>query len=393
MRKIKILGLPGDKHEGACAHYRVFGPLRALQRAGFCDMYIPHANEYGHRTVALNQDGRKDPLDPMLVNNYDLIVLQRQPDQDVGTLITECNGLGIGTCFDIDDSVFSITPKNPNYVVWGRDKRKVRQLATLYIRSGSVPEILRGKTPEQIVELSIKIRAGIINNIRSASLVTVTTPSLASEYGAHNSNIHVLPNQMDLDGWGELESTPHPGRIWITWAGGWTHKDDLALLAAPLQAIIQMYDNVDLVLIGFEQAKDLVFSGIPEDRIVLFPWTKNIYDYRSSLASADIVLAPSEGVKFNDSKSDIRVMEGWLAAKAPAVGSPTTYGQTIRESGGGLVAKNSKQWVTALRKLINNTALRKAMGEKGYKYTIEQRTYDANVQLWIDAYTSLLGGL
>ena len=387
---LNILGLPGDKGPElkACSAYRVVWPLRALQRAGLGDFFVPPSVD-GQRTVMLNDDGRTDPMEPSLVNNYDLIVLQRQPDKDVGELIRVCKRAGIKTVFDIDDSVLTITPKNPNYVVWGRDLRKVRQLAVSYIRSGDVPEIIRGKNPDQVAEQAKTIRAGLLRNIRSADLLTVTTPSLKDEYSMHNGNIVVLPNQMDTERWDNLDAPEHPGRIWLTWAGGWTHRDDLALIKQTVKHVINRYPNVDLCLVGFDQAKEIVFGEIPSDRVVTFPWTPGVYTYRKYLAGADIILAPSESTKFNESKSDIRIMEGWLAARAPAVASRTTYGATIRESGGGYTAKNTRQWIQTLCRLIENEDLRKQMGQRGYDYVVSKRTYDVNVGLWYDAYSSL----
>jgi len=161
------------------------------------------------------------------------------------------------------------------------------------------------------------------------------------------------------------------------------------MIEPPVRTILRKHPNVRFVIIGFTQARELIFENIPDDKIVTFPWS-DVYTYRAFLASLDIVIAPSYPVKFNAGKSDIRCMEAWLAAKAPVVGSPTTYGETILEARGGLVANKTKDWIVAMERLILNPELRSVMGQSGHDYVVAQRTYDLNIHLWEAAYATLL---
>jgi len=341
--------------------------------------------------VRIALDGKRSPDDPTDVGNYDILVFQRQPSHDVLQLLSLAQGDGIQVVFDIDDGALSISKDNPNYLAWGRDKRWIRQQVRQYRREGvPLPGPIRGLSPDQVVEFAATSRRGILNNIRAVDLVTTTTPALRDEYNVLNRNIRILPNQMQLDGWTNLKKVDHPGRLWIGWAGGWTHLEDLKLIVNPIEEIIRRYDTVDFLLVGFTQAKDLIFRNIPEGRVVLAPWTPNIYDYRKWVASMDIVLAPSKDTKFNAGKSDIRVMESWLAAKAPVVASPTTYGETVNRCGGGCVARKAKDWMEMLSLLLTNEKMRRRMGRLGHEYVREERTYDTNIHLWEDAYRSLL---
>ena len=386
-KKMKILGLPSD--DRACGHYRVEWPLQALQDAGLAETYVPPIKN-GDRFVKLSLEGEKEPTELSLVNNYDLIVLQRQPQTDILRLIEGAKSLGIFTIFDIDDNALAIPVSNPNFMVWGRDKRKIRSMVTAYIEHGNVPKAIRGKSVDEVVESAMALRNGLLNNLRAADMVTVTTPSLKEDYSRYNNNIVILPNQMPIDLWKNLEYIPHRGRVWVGWAGGWTHYEDLKIIKAAMREVIRRHDNVDLVLIGFEQAKDLVFEDIPSDRIVTFSWSKDLVGYRKYVNSLDICLAPSYDNRFNEGKSDIRCLEAWCC-KVPVVGSRTTYGKTIKESGGGLVAKQPKDWIKGLSRLITNKGLRKSMGMAGYNYVVKKRTYQVTTDLWHSAYRSLLG--
>ena len=396
-RRLRIIGVPGD--DGACAWFRIKQPLAALEKAGLAEVFIPpYDNIRRTRTVHVYPKARESDItgDPCLVNNYDIVVLQRQPGLDALKLIEMSKRAGVFTVFDIDDGAFSIDPTNPNYMAWGRDKRRIKQMAEGFYRvqrkqGGPLPPGLEGKTAEEVANTAKGHRVGIFNNIRAADMVTVTTQALRDEYSALSNNIKVLPNQMNLEGWDNLKVTKHPDEVWIGWAGGWSHAKDLRVVTRPMQEIMRRHAHVKFVIIGFVEAKHLVFKTLPEDRVISIPWNPDITGYRKDLASLDIVLAPSYPSKFNEGKSDIRCMEAWLCRK-PVVGSRTTYGSSIKASHGGYVARNAKDWITPLDKLVSSGPLRMAMGEAGEGYVKENRTYDMNVGLWHDAYTSLLGG-
>ncbi len=386
---MKIIGLPS--HQGACAYYRVEEPLRSLQKFGFAETYIPPLVD-GDRFVKVDLDGDTRSDEPEFVNNYDILVLQRQPTVEVTKLIGHCKEYGIKVVFDIDDSVLSITPANPNYLVWGRDRQRIYRAVQIYQAQGiELPGPLAGKSPEWVSKNAIKTRNNLLQNIRLADMVTTTTPSLLVEYRAYNSNIRLLPNQMNIDHWKDLNDKSPEGKVYLLWAGGYTHRMDLELIKRAMVVVLKKFPQAILVIVGFTQSIELIFNEIPAAQIKVFPWTKD-NGYRKFVAQADIILAPSCSNSFNAGKSDIRVLEGWLAAKAPAVGSPTTYGKTIRESNGGFVAATTAKWIKHLSRLISNEDLRKRMGLAGYKYTVAKRTYDVNVDLWKRAYTSLMEG-
>ena len=389
-----ILGVPGDKTDAACAYYRVIWPLQALTRQGFIEGHhiVPAVN--GTRPVEFDHGagtgGGKDPTRLNRVNNYDAVMFQRQPRGDVTHLIKACQAVGIKVIFDIDDAALTIPQTNPNYMIWGRDKVAIRRMAQNFILGGGqLPEVLRGMSPEQIADQAQVLLRGILTNIRLADLVTVTTPHLAQEYGHLNQNIHVLPNQMDVEYWSGLRPIQHPPEeVWVGWAGGWTHLDDLKMVVGPMCQILERNPNVRFVIVGFTQARELIFQDLPQDQIIDLPWAKDFRSYHNFVASADIILAPSQPIQFNQGKSDIRLMEAWLC-KRPCVGSPTTYGETLKASGGGLVAKNAGGWLRGINRLIRDPDLRQQMGEAGYRYVTEQRTYDANAHRWAAALESI----
>ncbi len=151
----------------------------------------------------------------------------------------------------------------------------------------------------------------------------------------------------------------------------------------PVIQVLQRNANARLVIVGFPEARKLFESVV--DQLVMYKWMP-ITEYRRVVAGFDIVLAPSAKLDFNTAKSDIRVLEA-AACSRPVVASDTTYGDTIRESGCGFVAKTTQKWIKYLHRLVNNAPLRKDMGEAGNRYVLNRRTYDLNVLQWMKAYS------
>jgi len=396
--------LPGDS--GACAYYRVEKPLEALAEAGMAKFYIPPIKN-GNRLVRIGEfseeekkeiireRGAWDGFDEIRrfeslpnILDYDLLLFQRQPNEDIYRLIRRAQELGIKVVFDIDDDAFNIPPSNPNYLMWGRDGRKLLSLYLSMAKAGAMPREWRDLSPDEVVQNAKTVRDGLFRNIRQASLVTTTVPALATVYRRLRTDITILPNQMDPDDWGEIKPIVHRGEIWLGWAGSKTHHDDLKVLERVIPTILERYPRVSFVIAGFPEAKKRLFDGYPDHRVITFPWT-DLKSYKSYLASFDIVLAPSHPNKFNEGKSDIRVLEAGMVGR-PVVGSPTTYGATIKESAGGFVAKKPLQWIKALSQLIEDEELRRNMGENLGNYARTHRTYRANAHLWAEAYSNLL---
>jgi len=139
-------------------------------------------------------------------------------------------------------------------------------------------------------------------------------------------------------------------------------------------------------LIGFSEATRL-FEQVQE-QVITFEWMP-LENYRHVVAAFDIALAPSASIRFNEGKSDIRVLEAALCG-IPVVASETTYGDTVRAAGCGFVAKTVQKWQKGLARLVGNASLRSTLGKNGNEYVLRERTYDANAWRWAEAYSNLL---
>lgn len=394
--KPKIIALPGDL--SACGYYRVFAPLAAMERAGLAEVHRPEPtiDEDGHVDVRINTEDLK---------GFDIAVFQRQPEMRILALFGHARRYGTKTVYDVDDDLFNVPPNSPAYLAYGRDWCRVGGLGKLVGRTyQEFPPVSDGRIildPKRREYAALEHAAhewtdqarancaGIIRNMRAADLVTVSTERLREVYGAHRSDLVILRNQIEPRDWAGAIEDPYPKpeqECWIGWAGTRTHYADLKEIARAVVTVLQRNPNTRLVLAGFPEARSL-FQKVTA-QVVTFDWMP-ITDYRRIVAAFDIALAPLDAIKFNEAKSDIRVLEAALCG-VPVVASETTYGDTVRAGNCGLVAKTPQKWIGHLERLVHNPDLRKQMGENGRKYVTRKRTYDANAWRWAEAYAQLM---
>lgn len=395
---MNIIALPGDTT--ACGYYRVFAPLAALERAGLAQVKQPniYKGAKGRDVITVSLDD---------LRGIDLAVFQRQPEARVNELFARAKAMGVKVVFDLDDDMYSVPPSSPAYLSWGKDWRKIGSHGAIQsaARTGLIK---RGRDGAEMLmrddskALAAKAKDwaegtherfdGLIRNIRDADLVTVSTDRLREVYSKHRGDIEVLNNQIEPRDWADALEHPfereNDGTHWIGWAGSKTHWEDLQECASAVETALRENGAARLVLAGYPEAAKL-FKSV-KDQVITFDWM-GLTEYRRIVAAFDVVLAPSAPLRFNEAKSDIRLLEAWLCGK-PVVASDTTYGATVRKAGGGIIAKTSQKWVRALRQLGTNEALRRTMGEQGRAYVLAERTYDANAEQWFKVYERLVQG-
>lgn len=375
---MRILGVASS--ETPCEYFRIRKPLEAIAAAGLATVELANRDPAGQYHFSSTRRG------PNLYNvaDYDLFVINRNHDSTVRSLANEGKQYGFKVVYDIDDDVFNVPPTNPAYAAWGRDGRKVAALQAAMLAKGTAKMKV---TPEEMAAQARANFDSVVANIRAAHLVTVTTQTLADLYYPYNRAIAILPNQMYPQDWATVVAEPHPDELWIGWAGSGTHYDDLKLMASGAEAAVLALPHAKLVLTGFGNIGEFLFKDLQKvGKLVSHPW-RSMEDYRSTLASFDIVLAPSDNNKFNAAKSDIRVLEAGMVGR-PVVASECTYGYTVRASNGGLVAKDG-QWQQAILKLAKDTELRQRLGDNLHRYA-QTRTYARAAHDWYAVYARLV---
>lgn len=256
--------------------------------------------------------------------------------------------------YEVDDDLFSIDPRiNP---------------------SG---EVFRHPT----------VRRNMIDNLRVADMVTVSTEPLAKVLRQFNPNVVVLPNCVRQ----EVLDTPLPARrgrddgtTWYGWQGSQTHREDWDVARDAVGAILADDDGAHMVFVGAAYPEGLPLST---GRVHHREWTLDIAKHYGRVSRFDVSLAPLRDTTFNRSKSALRAIES-LALGVPVVASdvPAYRGWVTPDT--GFLVRSSKQWRAALAEL-RDPATRLQMGDAG-RIAAKEWTMESNIHKWVDAYRSIL---
>lgn len=247
----RFLCCPAD--DSGCGHYRVREPFNSLQKAELAEGLI---SENFLSPVELAR------LDP------DVIVLQRQ-------ITTEQL-----------DSMASMKAFNRAFRIYELDD---------YLPGVPLKSYHRADMPKDI-----------LRSLRRALSLTdrfvVSTAPLAEAFADLHDDIRIAPNFLPTRWWSGLEGQRRAGRKpRVGWAGGAGHAGDLELIA---DVVRDLADEVEWVFFGMcpDQLLPYVHEyhyGVPIDQ----------YPKRLAALNLDLALAPLEQNKFNDCKSNLRLLE------------------------------------------------------------------------------------
>lgn len=280
--------------------YRVCQPLDALDASGMAQCALTPFS--GKKEVVLPTPVDIEHMQPQtlllhntLHDNYlDLIEQYRRYNR-------------VSLVFGQDDLMFALPPKNPySKTVYKDVKRRIRRC----------------------IEMSDR--------------VVVTTEPLAEALREFAVKIEVVPNYLPRSVWGELRSRRRRGqRPRVGWAGAQQHGGDLELL---YEVVAATAGEVDWVFFGM--CPDPLRRHVREIHNAV-----DFAEYPARLASLDLDLAvaPLERNRFNEAKSNLRILEygvlGW-----PVIASdiePYQAAPICR------VANTPGAWIRAIREHVS----------------------------------------
>jgi glycosyltransferase involved in cell wall biosynthesis len=238
------------------------------------------------------------------------------------------------------------------------------------------------------------LRQNMIDCIRAADLVTVSTEPLADVIRRWNPNVVVLPNCIPA---ATLAMTPplrrgkDDGRVIFGWQGSPTHAEDWAQARDAVGDVLVADERAQLKMLGTKY-----FDGLPllddgrPGRLNWMDWTPDLDVHRKRVGRFDVSLAPLAPTVFNRSKSALRVIESY-ALGVPAVASDVpAYRGWVADGSDGFLVGNRRQWAEAMHALMD-VDLRLDMGDvargRAAAWTIE-----ANIDKWISAYRAAVDG-
>jgi len=247
--------------------------------------------------------------------------------------------------------------------------------------------------PEQAVNVFFRPdtqeTTAIVQGLRNARAITVSTEPLADTYRPYNRNIHLLKNYNDIRDW-HVKQKGHGGPLRIGWAGSLSHEGNHNLQISIVKALWQKYGKkIKFIFMG--AAPTGLALELPKAAYELKSGVLSMWDYPQALADLrmDIGIAPLRANIFSEAKGHGKWME-YACLKVPMVG--TKWGPYARECRDGfdslLVPKDNPidVWVQKVSELIDNPTLRKQIGQQAYDRVVNEYQWKDHVDEWAEVF-------
>ncbi|MCG8276529.1 glycosyltransferase [Stenotrophomonas sp. NLF4-10] len=320
----RVLAHPADPW--GSGHYRVIQPFEALKAAGQAE---------GALYATLLDTVEQARIDP------DVVVLQRRvTDEELERMRRMPRFSRALKVFELDDYLPNLPVKN----------------------------IHREHMPRDILR-SLRRAFALVDR------VVVSTPALAEAFAGMHPDIRIAGNRLPPAWWRNL---PAPRRNTGTkprvgWAGGVSHAGDLEMIAG---VITELAGEVDWVFLGMcpEQLRPCVAEFHPGVDITVYPRTL-------ARLNLDLAIAPLEQNRFNECKSNLRLLE-YGACAVPVVCSDVGpyRGDDLPAT---RVRNRHRDWVGAIRGHLADADARAATGDA--LRTVVHRDWmlaDAGLEEW-----------
>jgi len=228
---------------------------------------------------------------------------------------------------------------------------------------------------------------GEILNNPYIKICTTTTSFLAEKLREKNKKVFIVPNKLSDKDLKIVDNilakkpsppTPLPkgeGDIMVKigyFSGTMSHNKDFAVITDVITNIMEKYKNVELFLVGPLNVENKLNKF--KNRIIQSGYVPREKHFKN-IAETDINLAPLEvGNPFCESKSELKFFEAGIL-KVPTVASATrTFKEAIDDGVDGFIADATEEWIEKLGRLIRDKELRKEIGEKARKKTLQKYT-------------------
>ena len=232
----------------------------------------------------------------------------------------------------------------------------------------------------------------IIENLKFADCVTVTTDRLYQRIKEFNKNVHVIPNALPFGSGQFIEQPEKDNELFnFVYTGQSSHLEDVRLMQAGINRASRM-KHVSFTLAGFKPHKvwngieAVLKQGMNYTRIEAQP----LYQYMHVYDNADCNLVPLCHNDFNSCKSNLKLLEA-AAKKIPCIVSHVPpYRDNIDAP--VLWVKEPGDWYKHIKYLSENREYAKDMGEQLHEWAKERFYLDQWNKIRFDIYQSVING-
>lgn len=248
--------LPIIKHFSGCDYHRIINPCQYM---GFDIESIP-----------------KKSTDELLKDTK-ILFFNRSPDNDFDKVMYFKKKHGFKLVLDLDD-YWELNINHPLYPAW-----------------------IKNKMGEEIIQW-----------MKVAEAVTVTTSRLADKVKTYNPNVFVIPNALPFDEgqFNNQRSESHFTRFIYT--GGESHVWDVGLLRTAMRKV-NHFSKSKFILSGYQPNNPKIWTKMES----VFKPAKNyerrnfqlLHNYMDVYTDADVCIIPLESNIFTPYKSNIKFLE------------------------------------------------------------------------------------
>lgn len=200
-----------------------------------------------------------------------------------------------------------------------------------------------------------------------ADACTTTHERMAEKIYPFNKNVFVLPNSIPNHGQFNLKQS-ESSFTRLFWQGSITHKRDIDLLRNPIRRFD--WPNIQMVMGGYgdhpviKQIASAYTNGgkMLHNLIKILP----VGDYYNMYQECDIALIPLEDTKFNQYKSNLKILEAANVA-APVVVSRVHPYLDFPDDIVNYVTKQS-DWYSHVKRLVKDKEFTKEQGQRLREY-------------------------
>jgi glycosyltransferase involved in cell wall biosynthesis len=215
--------------------------------------------------------------------------------------------------------------------------------------------------------------------------LTTTTKLFKKELKKFNKNVIVLPNCA-----GKIECNKQSDLLRIGVITGSSHLHDIKILTGIVAGLGEYNEKIQWVVGGFDTRTlelnptlspyveyEKIFTDdykIITDKTYLnyllryiegdYPdesqpyrrlWSRDIFNYTQMFNEIDIILAPLKYSKFNEMKSELKIVEAGAAGKNIIASKVGIYAEVIENGITGILCENDvRQWIKAIKSYIDN---------------------------------------
>lgn len=245
------------------------------------------------------------------------------------------------------------------------------------------------------------IGGDVRDSIRLADVITCTHQLLADEIKKEfgKKETYLIPN--GLPNFAQFETKPFESDLKVVfgWSGSITHFEDIMLMHDSLLALYTDYrykDSFKMVYGGYAKgdSESEAMAGIlsckgkaSEKNFELYPST-DVHNYGYFYDRINVALIPLKNTRFNNMKSNLKLLEAGFKKKAIIVSDVHPY-NTLLTDKNCLVAKNKHDWYRQMVKLIRNPNMIEDLAEQLY-LDVQVQSIEKVAEARYNAYKTIL---